>query len=245
MIKESGISKQDQASNPQAILDVIGFMTDNQQMNEEDHAFSKFTNFEETYADQLGAETVSAQSTENGTNVRTSPLLPKRPISPTKPPRRTNSKGEGLSAKVEKNEKEDSFSDADVSVQEAHHRNNQSLDAQSDSQSLSKIPSLKSSVKPAVPLASSKPAIPVKPNFSKNTNHVSQLSTSSPLSDSSSDAYNGTRQELQEDTLLIKQGLNSGSVKLTTGQKPAKPPVPARPSHTLGPSSIDVTTRKF
>nr|KAJ3411237.1 signal transducing kinase of the PAK [Polyrhizophydium stewartii] len=50
LLQESGISKQDQAKNPQAILDVIGFYSASQQQDSTDHAFSKFNN---AYAKQL------------------------------------------------------------------------------------------------------------------------------------------------------------------------------------------------
>ncbi|KAI8894675.1 kinase-like domain-containing protein [Globomyces pollinis-pini] len=99
MIKESGISKQDQAKNPQAILDVIGFMEDNQQVNDTDRAFSKFTNFDAVYVDQLNQDSrkFSVESS-NGLladavakiSPKVSPVLPKRPMSPAKPPRRVS-----------------------------------------------------------------------------------------------------------------------------------------------------------
>ncbi|KAJ3269859.1 p21 protein (Cdc42 Rac)-activated kinase [Terramyces sp. JEL0728] len=47
MISDSGISKQDQAKNPQAVLDVIGYMTETSKVNKEERAFSKFSNFED------------------------------------------------------------------------------------------------------------------------------------------------------------------------------------------------------
>ncbi|KAJ1340257.1 hypothetical protein BSLG_005143 [Batrachochytrium salamandrivorans] len=100
LLQESGISKQDQAKNPQAILDVIGFYSASQQQDNSDHAFSKFTN---AYADQLQpdstlpATVVSPSSSipqpqrsphlSPRSSPRSSPPLPKRPVSPAKPPR--------------------------------------------------------------------------------------------------------------------------------------------------------------
>ncbi|KAH6565910.1 hypothetical protein BASA62_006993 [Batrachochytrium salamandrivorans] len=103
LLQESGISKQDQAKNPQAILDVIGFYSASQQQDNSDHAFSKFTN---AYADQLQpdstlpATVVSPSSSipqpqrsphlSPRSSPRSSPPLPKRPVSPAKPPRKTS-----------------------------------------------------------------------------------------------------------------------------------------------------------
>ncbi|KAJ3256777.1 signal transducing kinase of the PAK [Boothiomyces macroporosus] len=76
MISESGISKQDQAKNPQALLDVIGYMTDASKLNKEDRAFSKFSNFEDfqetpTTPDMKKLDVVSSP---------TPPKPPKKPV---------------------------------------------------------------------------------------------------------------------------------------------------------------------
>jgi hypothetical protein len=247
MIKESGISKQDQASNPQAILDVIGFMTDTQQMNEDDHAFSKFANFEESYADHLGAESIPASTTDNGTTPR-SPILPKRPISPAKPPRRTNSKGESLSStKIENNENEKEGSQSGQSL-ETHKTNVQNVNSTiNDSQFLSKIPSLPS-VKPILSSVSSKPVIPVKPNFAKASSAISRQPSTN-MSSASSDIEYGSNVSAKPDlplgTLALKQGASPASLSTQAANaikstKQPPPPVPARPSHTPSASSADV-----
>ncbi|KAI8922801.1 hypothetical protein BC831DRAFT_474362 [Entophlyctis helioformis] len=120
MLQESGISKQDQAKNPQAILDVIGFFSASQQQDSADYAFAKFNN---TYASQIQPQqqqpasssdqpplTVSIGSSQATLvtgpahalppksplasphmSPHTSPPLPKRPVSPAKPPRKPSS----------------------------------------------------------------------------------------------------------------------------------------------------------
>ncbi|EGF80411.1 hypothetical protein BATDEDRAFT_19592 [Batrachochytrium dendrobatidis JAM81] len=105
MLQESGISKQDQANNPQAILDVIGFYSESQQQDESDYAFSKFTN---AYASQLQPDIASPTTAIATGNTklpqrsphlsphispRNSPPLPKRPVSPAKPPRKASTGG--------------------------------------------------------------------------------------------------------------------------------------------------------
>lgn len=42
MLQESGISKQDQAANPQAVIDIIGFYTDSQEGKQNDAVWQKF-----------------------------------------------------------------------------------------------------------------------------------------------------------------------------------------------------------
>lgn len=41
-MQESGISKQDQAANPQAVIDIIGFYTDSQKGKQNDEVWNKF-----------------------------------------------------------------------------------------------------------------------------------------------------------------------------------------------------------
>jgi p21-activated kinase 1 len=153
MIQESGISKQDQAKNPQVILDVIEFMTETQKMNDQDHAFSKFDN---VYVEQLTSESASTLSTTilpTNSPIPTkkhSPSLPKRPISPTKPPRKGSA-----------------------------HNSREDLAASGEVKTVNSTPVLPP--KPKIPSISTKPTV-------KNT----------------------------------------------------RPPVPARPAHTLGISSTDI-----
>ncbi|CAO3573938.1 unnamed protein product [Mortierella alpina] len=42
LLQESGISKQDQAANPQAVIDIIGFYTDSQKGKQNDEVWNKF-----------------------------------------------------------------------------------------------------------------------------------------------------------------------------------------------------------
>ncbi|KAK3848166.1 MAG: P21-Rho-binding domain-containing protein, partial [Linnemannia gamsii] len=42
LLQESGISKQDQAANPQAVIDIIGFYTDSQEGKQSDAVWKKF-----------------------------------------------------------------------------------------------------------------------------------------------------------------------------------------------------------
>ncbi|OAQ34841.1 PBD-domain-containing protein, partial [Linnemannia elongata AG-77] len=42
LLQESGISKQDQAANPQAVIDIIGFYTDSQEGKQNDAVWQKF-----------------------------------------------------------------------------------------------------------------------------------------------------------------------------------------------------------
>jgi hypothetical protein len=44
MIKQSGIDPQDQQKNQDTILNVIGFIKQQENINDEDYAFSKFCN---------------------------------------------------------------------------------------------------------------------------------------------------------------------------------------------------------
>ena len=41
-MQESGISKQDQAAHPQAVIDIIGFYTDTQEGKQNDAVWKKF-----------------------------------------------------------------------------------------------------------------------------------------------------------------------------------------------------------
>ncbi|KAI8904764.1 kinase-like domain-containing protein [Gorgonomyces haynaldii] len=80
MIKDAGITQQDQVDNHQTILDVIEFMKKVETQDTQEHAFSKFNN---VYAKQLNPEVEPDVK-------QTSPPLPKRPVSPAKPPRKNS-----------------------------------------------------------------------------------------------------------------------------------------------------------
>lgn len=192
MISESGISKQDQATNPQAIIDVIGFMSDAQQINEDDHAFSKFT----TYVDQDSEIDLSLSSPTTPTQSvldRKSPQLPRRPTSPAK-----------LSLEMRK---------------------------RSDSKSLSKIPNL-------IP---QKPLIPAKPKkheslipeslFPSKAKHESLIQAHSKLQSSPS---------LADKRAELKALISNPTLVSKNATAPNRPPVPARPPHTLGLSYTEM-----
>ena len=90
MLKDAGISKQDQQKNPQAILDVIDFMKRAESQDNVDHAFSKFNN---VYAKQLNPDLMLEGDSEGTQDRSQSPSIPKRPISPAKPPRKPSTAG--------------------------------------------------------------------------------------------------------------------------------------------------------
>ncbi|ORZ09636.1 kinase-like domain-containing protein [Lobosporangium transversale] len=50
LLQESGISKQDQAAHPQAVIDIIGFYTDSQEGKQNDAVWKKFGQAEAKYA---------------------------------------------------------------------------------------------------------------------------------------------------------------------------------------------------
>ncbi|KAJ3319750.1 signal transducing kinase of the PAK [Boothiomyces sp. JEL0866] len=75
MINESGISKQDQAKNPQAVIDVIGFMTENNTASEEEKAFAKFGAAVEKPSPS--AATIIVPELEKDSSVVSLPKLPK------------------------------------------------------------------------------------------------------------------------------------------------------------------------
>lgn len=210
MIRESGISKQDQQSNPQAILDAIGFMNDAQQMNEEDHAFSKFANFGNVYAGQL--QDPNNVSADASTSPKTSPSLPKRPISPSKPRRKASegSKGDlsGSSSKISSN------------VVEPPPR-----PSVSHSSSFSKIPQAKPSLAP-------KPSIPSSSSFS-----TSQFSNSSSSLNKPAVA---PKPSIVNTPIVNTTSIVTNPSSVPKPAPPSRPPVPSRPAHTLGIASTDV-----
>ena len=83
LIKASGITKQDQEKNAQAIIDVIGFMTESERQKTENNAFTKFA-----YRENDAPPPITVVDGDSPTG---SPVLPKRPSIPTKPPRKISS----------------------------------------------------------------------------------------------------------------------------------------------------------
>ena len=239
MIRDSGISKQDQASNPQAILDAIEFMADAQNVNQDDYAFSKFTRFDHVYANQLldPAQTQESKKASNSpaTSPKSSPSLPKRPTSPAKPPRK---------------DIHDKLNTVSGNLNDGVNIPENNL-IRTDSSSFSKIPQM------------SKPAIAPKPNVSGVFNTISPnvpegVSAATPLLASRPSLAPKPRNEiLQKKTSFsdksspiasVSNNINNILEPEKTYNLPAssnRPPVPARPAHTLGIASTDVKSSKF
>ena len=219
MIKESGISKHDQVKNHQTILDVIEFMTDAQNVNIDDHALSKFTNFETVYVNQLGADNLEyskdgrpyAESARS--SPRTSPSLPKRPISPAKPPRKILSSKDRSTSNLESVDSNNAVSISNLQRSNSLEITIPASLSHSDSSSLSKAPASR----PKPPTIAPKPVVTAKP--ASNT-----LPSVLPLSASNEASI-----------------INSSTKALPID----RPVVPSRPLHTLGISSTDVKSCKF
>ncbi|KAF8932954.1 signal transducing kinase of the PAK [Haplosporangium gracile] len=82
LLQESGISKQDQAANPQAVIDIIGFYTDSQEGKQNDAVWQKFGH---NPADGKPGKSTSS-STINSTSSQ-KPQIPKEEREkPTPPP---------------------------------------------------------------------------------------------------------------------------------------------------------------
>ncbi|KAJ3306445.1 hypothetical protein HDV03_005055 [Kappamyces sp. JEL0829] len=279
MIKDSGISKQDQATNPQAILDAIEIMTDAQKMTGDDYALSKFTTFDAVYANQLLPEpvadspspqlstTVSSETVNTKASPRTSPALPKRPISPAKPPRRSNSKPDiSQSPKPEPSVLPESTPPLTSVLQRAgsFERKTPTSLQRSDSESLSKIPEqvLKPPVlapKPQIPPAKP-PAVAPKPSTQPLNLHTQPAAanagstTPQSLSQPSSPAtptlaatpvaiptVNAPTPVLPtKPALAPKPSVSALASAPLIPDKPTRPPVPSRPPHTLGIASTDI-----
>ncbi|KAJ3345021.1 signal transducing kinase of the PAK [Kappamyces sp. JEL0680] len=279
MIKDSGISKQDQATNPQAILDAIEIMTDAQKMTGDDYALSKFTTFDAVYANQLLPEpvadspssqlstTVSSETVNTKASPRTSPTLPKRPISPAKPPRRSNSKPDiSQSPKPEPSVLPESTPPLTSVLHRAgsFERKTPTSLQRSDSESLSKIPEqvLKPPVlapKPQIPPAKP-PAVAPKPSTQPLNLHTQPAAanagstTPQSLSQPSSPAtptlaatpvaiptVNPPTPVLPtKPALAPKPSVPALASAPLIPDKPTRPPVPSRPPHTLGIASTDI-----
>ena len=219
-------------------------MTDAQKVNQDDHAFSKFTQFDHVYANQLldPASQTTAIYQENvkliespGTSPKASPSLPKRPISPAKPPRKNT-----------KDNQEIAYGPVPDAVQKLSHSF-----SRTDSASFSKIPQFS---KPAI---APKPIIPVV----LNTAVPFEAEKTSKSSDPGSPALwsrpsfvSKNRTNLKKQTSFsdkasptITSISNNISATSTQPEKISiappsvnRPPVPARPPHTLGIASTDV-----
>lgn len=228
MIRDSGISKQDQASNPQAVLDVIGFMTDTQHINEEDHAFSKFTKIENIKTVENGAENIPTTilpTDSSKTTPRTSPSLPRRPLSPAKPPRRPSQKGDSL---IESPLALSPLTKAaDLIPVQPPSITKPALLQRSDSASLSKIPSIP--VKPQIPTKR------IPSNSSLSSVGLPSVYPSKPSVE---------LKPIVASVLLKYPPSVQAKPSLMNVSKPNipnRPPVPARPAHTLGITSTDIT----
>jgi hypothetical protein len=96
MLKDSGISKQDQAANAQTILNVIEFMTEKEQIKEDEYVFSKFTNTETPSVESITPisdrlELSSLEVTPSPSIIKPIPSLKEEihreaPLNPTAPP---------------------------------------------------------------------------------------------------------------------------------------------------------------
>ncbi|KAK3845012.1 MAG: kinase-like domain-containing protein [Linnemannia gamsii] len=76
LLQESGISKQDQAAHPQAVIDIIGFYTDSQEGKQNDAVWKKF------------APPPDAQPQQQQQQKPTKPIAPPRPTQPPTIPAR-------------------------------------------------------------------------------------------------------------------------------------------------------------
>ena len=210
MIKESGISKQDQAKNAQAIIDVIGFLTETQEVNEEDHAFSKFTQFETAYVEQLGADQKIAPTTilpldSPAPSPKLSPSLPKRPTSPNKPPRK------GSMFKTSKTDLTKATANVEPQIiRKPSARNHQSLPPPRRGEKTSILPP------GTTPIAESEPPVAAAP-------------ISVPM-------LSATPAVIPAPAPPALKPLSRANSR----ESVSRPPVPARPAHTLGIHSTDV-----
>ncbi|KAJ2999866.1 signal transducing kinase of the PAK [Globomyces sp. JEL0801] len=273
MIKESGISKQDQAKNPQAILDVIGFMEDNQQVNDTDRAFSKFTNFDAVYVDQLNQDSrkFSVESS-NGLladavakiSPKVSPVLPKRPMSPAKPPRRVSesiARIDTVSSNSSSNLSEPVPVDSTaVSLPHAISQQPPPILPPSITPPVAPKPSIPSqSTKPGflspgtakdIPQSTTKPVIPVvapsvppKPNLNRKESNVDinrkpELPSKPILNPKPSITDMNGKPEIPAKP--IRPDVTSKPEIPAKPKVPSRPSVPSRPLHTLGVTSVEV-----
>ncbi|KAF9099803.1 signal transducing kinase of the PAK [Mortierella sp. AM989] len=87
LLQDSGISKQDQAANPQAVIDIIGFYTDSQEGKQNDAVWKKFGH---NHADPKSSKpsipsTVSSSSSKQSS--KDDRVVRDNPTSPTSPSR--------------------------------------------------------------------------------------------------------------------------------------------------------------
>ncbi|KAG0338329.1 signal transducing kinase of the PAK, partial [Podila humilis] len=97
LLQESGISKQDQAANPQAVIDVIGFYTNSQEGKQNDAVWKKFGHSAETKSSKVGslssskplkiAEKSSSSTSSPARNTYENPRIPPAPAKKPSAPR--------------------------------------------------------------------------------------------------------------------------------------------------------------
>ncbi|KAF9898011.1 signal transducing kinase of the PAK, partial [Lobosporangium transversale] len=84
LLQESGISKQDQAANPQAVIDIIGFYTDSQEGKQNDAVWKKFGHS----AEPKTAKSSTSSSSASKQPLRDDRVVREKPTSPPSPPSR-------------------------------------------------------------------------------------------------------------------------------------------------------------
>ncbi|KAG0014352.1 signal transducing kinase of the PAK [Podila clonocystis] len=91
LLQESGISKQDQAANPQAVIDVIGFYTDSQEGKQNDAVWKKFGHNADVKSSKSGSSKPpkidKPSSSTSGKPVFENPRVPPTPSKKTSLPR--------------------------------------------------------------------------------------------------------------------------------------------------------------
>ncbi|KAI9239213.1 MAG: kinase-like domain-containing protein [Podila humilis] len=108
LLQESGISKQDQAANPQAVIDVIGFYTDSQEGKQNDAVWKKFGHNAEAKSPKSGSKPPRIDKpSSSGKTVFENPRVPP---APAKKPSVPHPADLAPSAKVENLEKIDTDS---------------------------------------------------------------------------------------------------------------------------------------
>ncbi|KAG0278847.1 signal transducing kinase of the PAK [Linnemannia exigua] len=89
LLQESGISKQDQAAHPQAVIDIIGFYTDSQEGKQNDAVWKKFAHPPDAQQQQHQQRPTKPIAPPRPTQPPTIPARPvtDRPVPPTPGPR--------------------------------------------------------------------------------------------------------------------------------------------------------------
>lgn len=215
-------------------------MTDAQQINQDDHAFSKFTKFDDVYLNQLVDPSQVTSSVAGGLGSDktvespkgspiTSPSLPKRPTSPAKPPRKAEKLKKSIS-NIESSTKtapfplthSSSFSKIPQAARPSVYPK-PTLYGTTNSSSTS-IPLSSTVQKPSSPTLASRPSLATKP--------VKAHSFTDKKQSSFSEKHQAPLTSSTASTKVVQQTENCSA--------PSRPPVPARPPHTLGIASTDV-----